>query len=70
MQLEDLKKLTLETPVYHPFIGRGFPTKISENEITIKFKEGVVATFGLSGSIVDTHFISHLYLKPIKIVDL
>ena len=69
MEQKDLKKINLETPIYHPFLGKGFPTKIEESEILVKFSEGVQVKFGTSGSIADSHFLSHIYLKPVKIVE-
>ena len=68
MEQKDLKKITLETPIYHPFLGKGFPTKIEETKIPVKFSEGVQATFGISGSVADDHFIKHIFLTPVKIV--
>ena len=68
MEQKDLKKITLVTPIYHPFLGKGFPTKIEETKITVKFSEGVQATFGISGSVADDHFIKHIFFTPVKIV--
>ena len=68
MEQKDLKKITLETPIYHPFLGKGFPKKIEETKITVKFSEGVQATFGISGSVTEDHFIKHIFLTPVKIV--
>lgn len=69
MTTQDLQNITLQTPVYHPFLGKGYPTKISSESIHIKFGEGVCADFGIRGSVADGHFLSHLYLTPIKIVE-
>lgn len=65
MDLQDLKKITLETKIYHPFLGEGFPTKITENEITVKFSEGVEPTFVTSGVIDKAKFLKEIFLYPV-----
>jgi hypothetical protein len=67
MDLQDLKKITLETKIYHPFLGEGFPTKITENELTVKFSEGVQPTFATSGSVDRDKFLKEIFLYPVYI---
>lgn len=64
----DLKHVTLSTPIYHPILGSGLPTMITNDSIKVKFKEGCEDTFTTSGSVVDCKLISVLYLYPVKVI--
>lgn len=68
MDVTDLNKINLNTPIYHPILGRGYPTAITKSSIKVKYKEGVEDTYNTSGSVADCKTISVLYLYPVEIV--
>lgn len=70
MTVDDLKKITLETPIYRPLFGKGFPTKIESDRIVVEFINSNSAEFGTTGILCDHHFLKDLYLKPVKIVEI
>lgn len=69
MKEEDLKKITLETPIYHPLFGEGHPIKITLNRLTVRFKDCVEVEFGTSGVVSKDHFLKDIFLKPVKIIE-
>lgn len=67
MTPKNLKYISLSTPVYHPFWGKGEPIIVSSDFIKVKFQH-CIKQFNLS-YLVGEDCIDHLYLNPIKIVD-
>ena len=45
---KDLKSINLETPLYHPFLGKGFAENITPSSVKVIFSEGVCVTFSKS----------------------
>jgi hypothetical protein len=69
MDVNDLKKITIETPIYHPLWGKGFPIKIESDKIVVEFINSNSAEFGTSGVPCKDHFLRDIFLKPVKIIE-
>ena len=69
MTIEDLKKISLSTKLYHPFLGMGKPIQIGEQHVNVKFKEGIELTFSLSYITEKCTGLEHIYLNPVKIIE-
>lgn len=69
MEVEDLKQITLNTTLYHLFLGSGNPTAIFENIVRVRFSESVETEFVTLGTVGgNERFIEELFLYPVEIV--
>jgi len=67
LQKEHLQDLNLRHKVFHPFLGQGKIIEIKEDSLKVTFKEST-KKFETIGVVGETHFITELYLQPIRIV--
>lgn len=67
MKIDDLKIITLLTPIYHSFLGEGLPEHITPTWVTVKFKQ-VKMKFGTSGIVGTDRFIDEIFLEPVSIL--
>lgn len=67
MILEELKTITLSTPIYHPFFGKGYPEKIEKTKISIRFND-TTTEFSSSGRVCVDRFLDEIHIHPVKVV--
>jgi len=67
LEKEHLQILTLKTKIYHPFLGDGKITEITEFSLSVTFKNAS-KKFETTGCIGETSFITELFIQPIKII--
>lgn len=68
MTKDDLKNITLDTTVYHPYLGAGNPIQITPSKVHIRFiKSNNVICFVTSGGIGTDRFVEEIYLQPVEI---
>jgi len=69
MTIEELKRISLSTKLYHPFLGIGKPMQIGEQHVNVKFSEGVQLTFSTSYMTEKCTGLEHIFLNPVKIIE-
>lgn len=68
MSKVNINELSLSTPVYHAYYGKGIPVVLRKNFIVVQFKDHKI-TFEPYGKFESGyHMIDHLHTKPVTVV--